>query len=425
MRFILIIICVLLTIPDYTLSSEEYPETSSAQFLKISPSPRANSLGNAYCSIIGDADSLFYNPSTISFIKRINFSLSYIKWFQSYNYIGLFGVYPLKEKGSIGAGLFSISGDDILKTTDDGQGNITLTDERIFSGDYCFVGSYAYNIQKYLSAGINLKFIYQKIEIEKSFGIAFDFGVLFKPEKDMWTVGCSIQNLGTKSKFVEDKFNLPATFRLGGNYHFILTKGNKLLTMAEIQKTIYEGLSFGMGVEYGYNKMFFARAGYEYQNKSDSIGIKAGCGINIENIKINYGFDLFNNLGTVHFIQLNITFGHIKSQIVKAKKEDKILIIDALRYLSLANHYMRNKEYNKALPEYLKVISANPYHIKVAYNIACIYSIQNDTDTAIEWLKYVLSLDGTIIEKIKKDPDFKNIKNTEFYKNILNKKAKQ
>ena len=45
---------------------------SAFQFLRISPSPRASALGNSYTSIIGDSESIFYNPGALGFFKLIN-----------------------------------------------------------------------------------------------------------------------------------------------------------------------------------------------------------------------------------------------------------------------------------------------------------------------------------------------------------------
>ena len=49
------------------------------------------------------------------------------------------------------------------------------------------------------------------------------------------------------------------------------------------------------------------------------------------------------------------------------------------------------------------------------YNLACLYSLIKNTDTALKMLKKTLILDKKYKEKAKKDPDFKNIKNNKTF----------
>lgn len=419
MKYKIIILILILSIGTHNILSGETPGRTSAQFLKISPSPRAVSMGNAYCSMSEDADSLYYNPGTISFIKNMDFSVSYAKWLQAMNYMSLFGVLPVQKVGTFGIGVFGLYDSDILRTTMDDFGNIEKTG-KVTAGDYCFMGSYARNILKDFSAGINLKGIYQKLDDISSFSFAGDIGVFYVFEKYNLKTGLTVQNIGSKTKFVKDEFDLPLNFRLGANYTYPFDKKNKLMVIAEGQKTVYESFAVGMGLEYAYNNMIFIRTGYEYQNKSDSRGIKAGCGFIIKNIKINYGFDLFNYLGTTHFIQVNIPIELAKKVVMG---EEEVVSTEEQDILDSADDYILNNEYENALPAYLKVMQIDKNHTRAAYNIACIYAFLNDLNKSTPWLDYTLKLDSTpaMLERIKTDEDFDSIRETQAFKSIIEK----
>lgn len=404
--------------------SKERPGKTSAQFLRIGPSPRAASMGNAFCSMIGEADSLYYNPSSISFMENISLSLSYIKWLQAMNYMSLFGVLPLGKAGSIGIGAFGLYTGDILQTTIDAQGNVNSTGNDVAAGNYCVIASYAYKIVDSFSAGLNLKPIIQNLENENSFSFAADIGLLFFSDKNKIKAGFTIQNIGSKAKFDKEQFGLPLNIRLGGNYDFIFNKKNSLLFILEGQKTVYEDFSIGVGLEYVFNNMIFVRTGYEYQgDRSDSLGFRAGGGFKIQGIGVNYGFDLFDNLGSTHFFQVNYAFGKIEPKAIIEKAEEKP---EERKAIDIADSYILSNDYDSALTEYNKVINANPNHARIAYNLACIYSVFNDADKAIMWLEHTLKLDHSpaMLNRIKKDMDFDNIRYTETFRQTIEKYSK-
>ena len=119
MKILLLIILFLLT---NIVRAQNY-KISSLQFLRISPSPRASALGNAYTSIIGNSDSLFYNPGALAFFKlttpkplnpeqnlqspllrNMSFSIFYANLFSDINTIAFSSMFDLKKIGVIGLG---------------------------------------------------------------------------------------------------------------------------------------------------------------------------------------------------------------------------------------------------------------------------------------------------------------------------------
>jgi len=423
MRNRIIVLILILNFSVHMTFAEGKPGKTSGQFLRLNPSPRANSMGNAFCSINGEADSLYYNPASIAFIKNINLSLSYIRWLQAMNYLSLYGTIPIGRAGAVGIGTFGLYDNDIIKTSFDEMGNVEANGT-VTAGDYCFMAGYSYPFIGMFSAGLNLKGVYQNLENESSFGFVTDIGFFFNNDKNKIRAGLSIQNLGTKAKFVQEQFNFPFNIRFGGNYDFIFNPKNSLLFIFEIQKPLYENFGIGTGLEYVFNKMIYIRTGYEYQGRrSDTMGIKFGAGFKMKNIGINYSMDLFKTLGMTHFIQINYAFGKIQPGIIQPVPGQPIQKTP----LDLADDYIITGEYDKALTEYNKVIQSDPNNIRVAYNMACIYAIYNNIDKAIIWLDYALKLDHTpqMLTRIEKDMDFEGIRHTEKFKTSINRYKKQ
>ncbi len=417
MRYKIIILILILSVCTLNLYPAERPGNTSAQFLRISPSPRAVAMGNAYCSMNEDADTIFFNPASIAFVNPLSISLSYVRWLQEMNYMSLAGVLPVENVGSFGIGAIGLFSGDILETVVVSD-NVEETGNSVSAGEYCFIGSYGRKIVDFFSAGINIKGIFQNLENESAGSFAIDLGVLFLFDEDRLKAGLALQNIGSRAKFVENGSSLPLNMRLGVNYSIIIDPKNKLLLITEAQKTFYEDLSIGGGFEYAFNNLIFGRAGYEYQNNSDSLGFKAGIGFNIKNIKINYGFDLFNTLGTTHFVQVNIPVGTSKKESTRiAAKRKEFDMLDS------ADIYILNNEYENALPIYKEIIQMNPGHIRASYNMACIYSVLNDIDNAKIWLNYTLNLDSSraMLNRIEKDADLSNLRNSTAYDGIMNK----
>ena len=148
------------------------------------------------------------------------------------------------------------------------------------------------------------------------------------------------------------------------------------------------------------------------------MGFKAGLGVNLKRVRINYGFDLFRNLGATHFMQVNIPIGTSK------KEEAKIAL--SLRENSLmgsADDYILNDEYEEALPIYKEAIQLNPENSRASYNLACVYSVLNDLENGRIWLDYTLRLDHSpeMLLRIENDRDLGNLRNTNEYREIMYK----
>lgn len=321
---------------------------SVLQFLKISPAPEASALGNAYVSVPGNANSLYYNPSLTSFfylkpktflytpdtyslyakhqvplLRAVNISLSYAKYYQSLNYGSLFSTFLLRKVGTIGIGIISLFYDDITRTGIDEYGNYTISDNKINVGDYCLIINYAYKINKRIGVGINLKGIMEKLDDSTGSSFGADVGALYKRHR--WGIGIAIQNIGLPVKFDKEKFNLPLDFDIGGHYilkerKFLIDPRDKILITGSVKKGIETEFIIGVGIEYSWREIIFARTGYQIFGNDQ--GIKAGAGIKYKNMRLDYGISFHRNLSIVHRIGFSASIENKKRIPVPDTKGD-------------------------------------------------------------------------------------------------------
>ncbi len=258
---------IVLTIVKLMYGSE-YIGIKGANFLKIGTSPKVESMGSSYVSILDGIHSIQYNPGGVQNITNINFSFSTVDWVDNVgvNYASFAMPYK-KLQGNIFASLMFLYISPITYYNDWGE-DIGKMDFINFS----LSGGYSRIFQGYY-VGANLKILYERIYTENNFGIALDIGGIykFKPFKyklankfqikpDDLTIGVSVKNLGTKA----GSDNLPLEIDFGSSVSII----RDLKFSLTIVKPIYVWSSFidfdykaNLGFEYALMNTIYLRTG--------------------------------------------------------------------------------------------------------------------------------------------------------------------
>lgn len=368
---------------------------SVLQFIKISPAPEVNALGNANLSNPVNAGSLYYNPALTSFLglkpkpyiyvsdtdrayqfpflKVVNISAFYAKYFQSLNYGALFSTFSMKKIGTIGIGMISLFYDDITRTEINEYGNYSVSDNKLSIGDYCFLINYGYKINKRFGLGINLKGIMERLDDSTGSAIGADIGALYYMHK--WGIGVVIQNIGSPVKFDNEEYNLPLDVQIGGHYiikwrKLIIYPGDKILITGKVKKGLETEFIYGLGIEYNLREMIFTRIGYQLYGNDR--GIKAGIGGNYKNFQVNYGIDFHSDLEIVHRIGLSVNIETSRQLSISASDTKEDLFKKSNRGLEVSLQSDILFEFNKAELQYnayrildraVKEIRSHPNHI--------------------------------------------------------------
>lgn len=327
--------------------------TAGAQFLKIGPGARVDSLGGAFGALANDVTSIYWNPAGLSQLEKTSFSDTHTVWLADIRYNYLAFATPIEKVGTLGASITFLNVPDMEITTlakPDGTG--------LWFSAWDAAVSVAYSRQLYekeegarLSFGINAKYIHQQIHRESANGVAVDVGTLYHTGWRSLRIGMAFSNFGPEMRFsgpdletgAEEagdarnaayrpypdttnptrkaeletvEFPLPSNFRLGIAYDVIDT-GDNLLTLAldgNHPNDNSERLNFG--VEYWYKKMAAIRAGYKFRlgpdRSDDEEGLTLGSGIHLKfgarQLSLDYAYANFGHLQQAHRVSLGLQF---------------------------------------------------------------------------------------------------------------------
>ena len=327
--------------------------TAGAQFLKIGPGARVDSLGGAFGGLANDVTSIYWNPAGLSQLKQTSFSDTHTIWLADIRYNYLAFATPIEKVGTLGASVTFLNVPDMEITTlakPDGTG--------LWFSAWDAAVSVAYSRQLYekesgvnLSFGINAKYIHQQIHRESATGVAIDVGTLYHTGWRSLRIGMCFSNFGPEMRFggpdletgakeagdprtadyrpypdttnptrkaeLETvEFPLPSNFRLGIAYD-LLNTGDNLLTVAlDGNHPTDNSERLNLGLEYWYKKMAAIRGGYKFrlgpERSDDEEGITLGFGINTDfastALSLDYAFADFGHLQRAHRVSLGLKF---------------------------------------------------------------------------------------------------------------------
>ena len=327
--------------------------TAGAQFLKIGPGARVDSLGGAFGGLANDVTSIYWNPAGISQLEKTSFSDTQIFWLADIRYNYLAFATPIKNVGTLGASVTFLNVPDTEITTltkPDGTG--------LWYSAYDTAVSLAFARELYakesgvkLSFGINAKYIHQQIHRESANGVAIDVGTLYHTGWRSLRIGMCFSNFGPEMRFsgpdlesgseiagdprTSDyrpfpdttnpartaaletiEFPLPSNFRLGIAYDIIDT-GDNLLTLAlDANHPNDNSERLNIGMEYWFKKMAAIRGGYKFRLgedwRDDEDGLTLGLGIHLtlgkRLLALDYAYADFGRLQQAHRVSLGLQF---------------------------------------------------------------------------------------------------------------------
>ncbi|MBI5243108.1 MAG: PorV/PorQ family protein [Elusimicrobia bacterium] len=279
--------------------------TTGAQFLKVGVGARQLAMGSAAVALIDDANALNWNPGALGAVKRRNVTASYNSLFKDQNQGFLAYASPLPDDmGTWAAGFNYLTVSDIEKRTAD-----TEDPESTFSNqNFALSASYGRPTPvSGLSIGGNLKYIREKLDTFSGNAVALDIGALYQTRIEHLSAGFMMQNLG--SKIGPDP--LPLTFKGGAAYKLC---GEKLVLASDIDwLAIDQRVYWDIGSEFWANKNLAVRAGYQFGHAQDRlqsslVGFAFGLGLRLEQLRVDYAFLPFGDLGDTHRITLGWNF---------------------------------------------------------------------------------------------------------------------
>ncbi len=331
------------------LYAQDYDEnaiTTPVTFLTITPDAKASGMGDIGAATDPDITSIFHNPAKYSFIdKKSGFETSYSPWLHKLatgmSIMYLAGYHKINDRQAFAASLKYFSIGEIQFT--DEYGNNTIPYK---PNEFAITGSYSMKLTDNLSGAVSLRAILSNLTgggaSQLGFAASGDLSVYYqKPitinstDDAQITWGLNLSNIGSKISYgSEITAFIPANFKTGVGFKYFLDEYNSIQLGLDMNKlmvpspAIYDannnvivgtdpqetstvegifvsfadapnGMSeewheimWGTGLEYGYNDLLFARAGFFYENphKGNRRYLTAGFGFkyNVLNLDFSY-----------------------------------------------------------------------------------------------------------------------------------------
>jgi opacity protein-like surface antigen len=274
--------------------------------LKLGVGARATAMGSSYFAIANDPTAIYWNPSGLGRIDNYYFLASYNKLYDDMMNSFLGVSIPLGT-GSLGIGGVVFSSGKMTRTEALPGGSGYIKGDDFSNLDIAGILSYGVDIYKGTCLGISAKYIRQTLDDKSASGFAMDLGFISRIQ--MFDIGFTYSNIGSKMKFNVVEYDLPRLIQGGLALHLFEEKA--ILSFSTI---IDDNSNSKMlfGGEYNLTENVSLRAGYRtgLENISGDIkGITAGIGINLSGLLLDYAYNSYGDLGEVHHISLSFKIG--------------------------------------------------------------------------------------------------------------------
>ena len=329
--YILLLLAVLMAVP---VQAQRKAGRNGAAFLKVAVGAREAALGSAATSMLGSANSIFWNPAgtVLSADQTADISLSYNDWIAELNHNAVAASYNLGSQGTVSIGFQSLGLSDIPANRQNGYSDPILQDlvtdtetsDTYNYQDLALSVSYAKYFIDRLSLGATVKYVSESIDGVSGSAIAFDFGSVYKINDTGWNLAARIINVGQPITFYNQANPLPLSFAIGTSFMPVQSDAASLMLSIDTVKPLdTQQLVYG-GAELALYDMVYLRGGYKlfYSGQEDSgtslrdpintsiEGFSAGAGLKTQfsgyGFAVDYAYTQMDLLDAVHRISLNI-----------------------------------------------------------------------------------------------------------------------
>ena len=347
--------CLVLT-AQVKAQSDYNPIPTSVQMLNIAPEARGTAMGDAGVASLPDINSQHWNPAKYAFMEsKAGASLSITPWLRSLvSDINLFyaaGYYKIDKRNTVSASIKYFSLGDLVFYDDRGDEQGTYK-----PNEFSIDAAYSLKLSDNWSGAVALRYIhsdlgYQQDDDGYSAGNAAAADLAFYFKKDIKIdransaqvmAGINISNIGTKITYDNGTTNeyLPANLRIGAGFWYDIDHYNRIGATVDFNKLLvptptyrynsdsdeeedtytermkyydhsvissiftsftdapngakeeFEEIDISGGIEYTYNKLFSARAGYHHnpENKGNLKYATVGLGIKYKMLNVDASY---------------------------------------------------------------------------------------------------------------------------------------
>lgn len=260
--------------------------TAAGVQAQIPVGARDIAMGGANIALTSGVDAIFWNPAGLP--RMSNVAVAQFSTMQIFNDIGvnyLAVAYNDEDFGAIGFSIKSLSFGDIpWTTTEDMDGEAGRT----FNPTFVTMGlTYSRPLTENVYLGLTAKLITESVPRAEASAFAFDIGLQYDQLGGIEGIsfGVAIKNIGTNMRYegsgLGDTYvndlgqeyyikteaasnQLPTAFDFGIAYSSEIAEDQKLTVPLLFQSNNFENDVVRVGLEYSFQNMLFARAGYNH-----------------------------------------------------------------------------------------------------------------------------------------------------------------
>ena len=268
--------------------------------LKLGVDARYAAMGNAGTASGFDASAGYRNPAGLIADRRAEAVFTLHRWMQGVKsgFLGL--AFKGRESGGSFHLLYTGVPDIEYRTAEPSPEPAG----RFSSTEMTLGGSVARALTSRLSAGLSLKFYYEKIFVEEALGFGGDFGLSYALSERGIRIGGAIQNIGKTGRLASEPIELPLAVRIGFAAPVAIGPGDCLVLLDAVKEKDSK-LHFHGGAEFAWRKLLFLRAGY--QTGYETHGFSGGVGISFLKTRLDYSMmPMAKGLGDSHRFSVNL-----------------------------------------------------------------------------------------------------------------------
>ncbi len=332
------------------------PLITAMPSLSIAPDARSAGMGDIGVATDADLNSLHWNPAKFAYMQSAGgLTANYTPWLRKLvSDIDLAHIAGYYNFGDLAGGIAASFTYFSLGTVNLTDANGTVIQD-VQPNEWSLDLSYYRKLHEYVSMAVALRFMYSDLnngyntstttagEMYPAWTMAADVSLYYHQPIELpmgtsyFSLGFALQNLGGKMTYDKITQNfIPATMRIGVNYELPFDKYNSLTFGVQADKLMvpsrkskfadqedgtwsedgfsalssvkgifqsfadapggaleeFREVRWGAGLEYSYNKQFFARFGYSYENyyKGNRNYLTAGAGFHLSIFSLDVAY---------------------------------------------------------------------------------------------------------------------------------------
>jgi hypothetical protein len=304
--------------------------TSSNLLLRFGTSSRVSGLSESFTGVADDINALIYNPAGLPNLRSFSISLNHAQWLEDIRIDNIMMGYGTERLG-VGIGVThmwmpAIQGQDYLGR-ETGEFNVSSSILDIGLG---------YELVEGFHAGLGVKYFQDNLADVSADGFAFDAGLYLKTFIDFLTFGLAVQNAGGKIKYIEERQNIPFSYRAGLAYQWIPFGIN---FSADLVKSIDTDYNINFGIEYRLQREFSFRIGNRYGFQG-AFAPSIGAGMTFsDNYSLDYTFYHVEELGATHRVGFSFALKPTMRPVFRHKVVEREVVLMAPRNLDVSIRY--------------------------------------------------------------------------------------